>query len=201
MKDRDQASGSIGGPKPYLNPYVAGALLGLVLGFAWTAIVGMAYRARAVRPFNGTVASGVFYGTLALSFAWQVAVHTAQDLETLQIPLPERTMAAETWWQAKTALDALPITWDEGPNAEVTSASIAETASSTLPCSALLVSMISGTRVSPSAGACSSSSGSSSRGRWTGFVSPTRTTGSGHSRGAPRRWSISAATGWPTRAS
>jgi isoquinoline 1-oxidoreductase subunit beta len=33
---------------------------------------------------------------------------------------------AEKWWQAKTALDALPIVWDEGPNAKVSSASIAE---------------------------------------------------------------------------
>jgi isoquinoline 1-oxidoreductase beta subunit len=36
------------------------------------------------------------------------------------------SVVAETWWQAKTALDALPITWDEGPNAQVSSASIAE---------------------------------------------------------------------------
>lgn len=35
-------------------------------------------------------------------------------------------VVAEKWWQAKTALDALPIEWDEGENAEVTSASIAE---------------------------------------------------------------------------
>jgi isoquinoline 1-oxidoreductase beta subunit len=33
---------------------------------------------------------------------------------------------ADTWWQAKTALDALPISWDEGQNAKVSSASIAE---------------------------------------------------------------------------
>ena len=26
---------------------------------------------------------------------------------------------ADTWWRAKTALDALPIVWDEGPNAKV----------------------------------------------------------------------------------
>jgi len=32
---------------------------------------------------------------------------------------------ADSWWQAKTALDALPITWDEGSNAKVSSASIA----------------------------------------------------------------------------
>ena len=35
-------------------------------------------------------------------------------------------VVAETWWQAKTALDALPIVWDEGSNASVSSASIAE---------------------------------------------------------------------------
>ena len=33
---------------------------------------------------------------------------------------------ADSWWQAKTALDALPVVWDEGENAKVSSASIAE---------------------------------------------------------------------------
>jgi isoquinoline 1-oxidoreductase beta subunit len=33
---------------------------------------------------------------------------------------------ADTWWQAKTALDALQIVWDEGENAKVSSAGIAE---------------------------------------------------------------------------
>src|ERR1700754_3102698 len=33
---------------------------------------------------------------------------------------------ADTWWHAKTALDALPIVWDEGENAKVTNASIAK---------------------------------------------------------------------------
>jgi isoquinoline 1-oxidoreductase beta subunit len=35
-------------------------------------------------------------------------------------------VVADRWWQAKTALDALPATWDEGPNAKVSSATIAE---------------------------------------------------------------------------
>jgi isoquinoline 1-oxidoreductase subunit beta len=35
-------------------------------------------------------------------------------------------VVADTWWHAKTALDALPVVWDEGPNAKVSSASIAE---------------------------------------------------------------------------
>jgi len=35
-------------------------------------------------------------------------------------------VVADTFWHAKTALDALPIVWDEGPNAKVSSASIAQ---------------------------------------------------------------------------
>src|SRR5438067_3447205 len=35
-------------------------------------------------------------------------------------------VVADTWWHAKTALDALPIIWDEGPNAAQSSATIAE---------------------------------------------------------------------------
>jgi len=44
------------------------------------------------------------------------------------VPVGDTAVAvvADTWWQAKTALDALPIVWDEGPNAKVSSASIAE---------------------------------------------------------------------------
>jgi isoquinoline 1-oxidoreductase beta subunit len=35
-------------------------------------------------------------------------------------------VVADTWWQAKSALEALPIVWDEGPNASASSATIAE---------------------------------------------------------------------------
>jgi isoquinoline 1-oxidoreductase subunit beta len=35
-------------------------------------------------------------------------------------------VVADTWWQAKTALDTMPIEWDEGPNAKVSSATIAD---------------------------------------------------------------------------
>jgi isoquinoline 1-oxidoreductase subunit beta len=34
-------------------------------------------------------------------------------------------VVADHWWQAKTALDALPIVWDDGPNAKASSESIA----------------------------------------------------------------------------
>ncbi|HEX9822653.1 MAG TPA: molybdopterin cofactor-binding domain-containing protein [Methylomirabilota bacterium] len=44
------------------------------------------------------------------------------------VPVGDSAVAvvADTYWEAKTALDALPIAWDEGPNATVSSATIAE---------------------------------------------------------------------------
>src|SRR2546429_6399789 len=44
------------------------------------------------------------------------------------VPVGDSAVAvvADTWWQAKTALEALPIVWDEGPNAKVSSATIAD---------------------------------------------------------------------------
>jgi isoquinoline 1-oxidoreductase beta subunit len=44
------------------------------------------------------------------------------------VPVGDSAVAvvADTWWRAKTALDALPIVWNEGENAKVSSATIAE---------------------------------------------------------------------------
>ena len=46
--------------------------------------------------------------------------------KVLQVGDSAVAVVAETWWQAKTALDQLPVVWDEGPNAKVSSATIAE---------------------------------------------------------------------------
>lgn len=78
--------------------WLSGALLGCILGLAWTAIVGMAYRARALRPFAGAVACSIFYGTLALTLTWQVGIHLDEDLEAVRIPVAERPLDPERWW-------------------------------------------------------------------------------------------------------
>lgn len=42
------------------------------------------------------------------------------------VPLPNAVaVVADSWWQAKTAVDALPVTWDEGQNGKVSDAEIA----------------------------------------------------------------------------
>jgi isoquinoline 1-oxidoreductase beta subunit len=43
------------------------------------------------------------------------------------VRLPDAVaVVADSWWQAKRAIDALPVTWDEGQNGNVSSAIIAE---------------------------------------------------------------------------
>ncbi len=46
--------------------------------------------------------------------------------KVVQVDESSVAVVADTWWHAKTALDALPIVWDEGPNAKVSSATIAD---------------------------------------------------------------------------
>ncbi|MGE4248075.1 MAG: molybdopterin cofactor-binding domain-containing protein [Parvibaculaceae bacterium] len=46
--------------------------------------------------------------------------------KVLQVDETAVAVVADTWWRAKTALDALPVVWDEGPNKDLTSAGIAE---------------------------------------------------------------------------
>ncbi|HZV67790.1 MAG TPA: molybdopterin cofactor-binding domain-containing protein [Telluria sp.] len=47
--------------------------------------------------------------------------------KVLQVGDSAVAVVADTWWRARTALDALPIVWDEGPNAKLSSADVAAT--------------------------------------------------------------------------
>jgi isoquinoline 1-oxidoreductase beta subunit len=46
--------------------------------------------------------------------------------KVVQVDDASVAVVADHWWEAKLALDALPITWDEGENAKASSATIAE---------------------------------------------------------------------------
>ncbi len=70
---------------------------------------------KACPVFGGTVES--FDDSAVLSMPGVHAVVRVDDNAV--------AVVADTWWRAKTALDALPIRWDNGPNADVSNESIA----------------------------------------------------------------------------
>ncbi len=78
--------------------WLSGALMGVALGLFWTFVVGIAYRQRAVRSFSGMTASLIFFGTLTLTFAWQVDQNLDEDIALLKLPLPQREIRADDWW-------------------------------------------------------------------------------------------------------
>ncbi len=78
--------------------WLSGALMGLLFGLAWTAVVGIAYRQRAQRRFSGSIASLIFYGLFLALFAWQVNVHSRSDLIALQTTIATQELAEEAWW-------------------------------------------------------------------------------------------------------
>lgn len=78
--------------------WFSGALLGVGLGMAWTFVVGIAYRQRATRSFNGVIASLIFFGMLATTFTWQVGQNLDHDLAALKVPLLQKEITAGDWW-------------------------------------------------------------------------------------------------------
>jgi membrane protein DedA with SNARE-associated domain len=78
--------------------WLSGALMGLAAGLAWTAIVGIAYRQRAVRRFSGAAASLIFYGSFLALFAWQVHEYEGDDLRALSMPAVTQKVNENTWW-------------------------------------------------------------------------------------------------------
>jgi isoquinoline 1-oxidoreductase subunit beta len=76
--------------------------------------------------FNAAIKSSPVMGGKVKSFDAAKVEKMPGVKKVVQVADTAVAVVAETWWQAKTALDALPITWDEGENAKVSSASIAE---------------------------------------------------------------------------
>jgi isoquinoline 1-oxidoreductase beta subunit len=75
---------------------------------------------------NATIkACPTFGGKVALFDAAKVKAMPGVK-HVVQVGDTAVAVVAETWWQAKTALEALPITWDLGPNKDLSSAAIAE---------------------------------------------------------------------------
>lgn len=78
--------------------WLSGGLVGILLGFTWTAIIGIAYRQRTGRPFSGLLVSLIFFGTLMITMAWQVNQRLSEDLDALKLELPHSIVEESTWW-------------------------------------------------------------------------------------------------------
>jgi len=89
-------------------------------------------------PHLGLVRTGLFFGLLNAAvkdcpvFGGKLKSFDAAAIaskpgvkKVLRVNDSTVAVVADTWWHAKSALDALPIVWDEGANAKVSSASIA----------------------------------------------------------------------------
>ncbi len=75
---------------------------------------------------NATIKECPVFGGKVQSFEGDKVTSMPGVRHVLKVGETAVAVVADTWWQAKTALDALPIKWDEGPNAKVSSASIAD---------------------------------------------------------------------------
>ena len=76
---------------------------------------------------NAAIKDCPVFGGKVMSFDAAKVQSMAGVRKVVQVGSSAVAVVADTWWQAKTALDALPITWDNGPNAKVNSEAIVQT--------------------------------------------------------------------------
>jgi isoquinoline 1-oxidoreductase beta subunit len=74
---------------------------------------------------NAAIRACPVFGGKVASFDAAAVQNMPGVRKVVQVDETAVAVVADTWWRAKTALDALPITWDNGPNTEVSSATIA----------------------------------------------------------------------------
>jgi isoquinoline 1-oxidoreductase beta subunit len=75
---------------------------------------------------NAAIKDAPVFGSRVVSFDEAKVAKMPGVKKVMKVKETAVAVVADTWWHAKTALDALPITWDEGDKAKVSSATIAE---------------------------------------------------------------------------
>ena len=75
---------------------------------------------------NAAVKDSPVFGGKIRSVDDEAALKRPGVKKVLRVGDSAVAVVADTWWRAKTALDALKIEWDEGPNAKLSSATFAE---------------------------------------------------------------------------
>ncbi len=75
---------------------------------------------------NAAIRACPYFGGRIKSFDAEAVAKMPGVRRVVQVDETAVAVVADTWWRAKTALDALPIVWDEGPNTGLSSDSIAQ---------------------------------------------------------------------------
>jgi isoquinoline 1-oxidoreductase subunit beta len=73
---------------------------------------------------NAAIKDAPVFGSKVVSFDEAKVATMPGVKKVMKVKDTAVAVVADTWWHAKTALDALPITWDEGENAKVSTATI-----------------------------------------------------------------------------
>src|SRR6185295_11412669 len=73
---------------------------------------------------NAAIKDAPVFGSKVTSFDDAKAMKMPGVKKVMKVKDTAIAVVADTWWRAKTALEAVDIKWDEGDNAKVTSASI-----------------------------------------------------------------------------
>lgn len=76
---------------------------------------------------NAAIRDCPVFGGKVKSFNAAAVLRKPGVKKVVQVGDSAVAVVADTWWRAKTALEALPIEWDTGPNAAVSQAGIAAT--------------------------------------------------------------------------
>jgi isoquinoline 1-oxidoreductase beta subunit len=74
---------------------------------------------------NAAIKDCPVFGGKVKSFDASVAMKRPGVKKVVRVGDSAVAVVADTWWRAKTALDAMPIEWDNGPNVANSSASVA----------------------------------------------------------------------------
>src|SRR5947209_260994 len=75
---------------------------------------------------NAAIKDAPVFGSKVVSFDDAKAANMPGVKKVMKVKPTAVAVIADTWWHAKTALDAVDIKWDEGENAKVSNATIAE---------------------------------------------------------------------------
>jgi isoquinoline 1-oxidoreductase beta subunit len=74
---------------------------------------------------NAAIRESPVFGAKVKSFDAARVANMKGVKKVLQVGDTAVAVVADTWWQAKTALDQLPVSWEDTPNAKISSADIA----------------------------------------------------------------------------